>query len=64
MIKTVIITARISFMTDVEGETMEEIEEKAEDILENQPLEDFVWDEGEYEIMEEEDEEVEQSTSF
>ena len=58
MIKTVIITARISFMTDVEGETMEEIEEKAQDILENQPLEDFVWDEGEYEIMEEEDEEV------
>ena len=55
MIKTVIITARISFMTDVEGETMEEIEEKAQDILENQPLEDFVWDEGEYEIMEEED---------
>ena len=59
MIKTVIITARISFMTDVEGETMEEIKEKAQDILENQPLEDFVWDEGEYEIMEEEDEEVE-----
>ena len=59
MIKTVIITARISFMTDVEGETMEEIEEKAQDILENQPLEDFVWDEGEYEIMEEEEEEVE-----
>ena len=59
MIKTVIITARISFMTDVEGETMEEIEEKAQDILENQPLEDFVWDEGEYEIMGEEDEEVE-----
>lgn len=59
MIKTVIITARISFMTDVEGETMEEIEEKAQDILENQPLEDFVWDEGEYEIMEDEDEEVE-----
>lgn len=59
MIKTVIITARISFMTDVEGETMEEIEEKAQDILENQPLEDFVWDDGEYEIMEEEDEEVE-----
>lgn len=59
MIKTVIITARISFMTDVEGETMEEIEEKAQDILENQPLEDFVWDEGEYEIVEDEDEEVE-----
>lgn len=59
MIKTVIITARISFMTDVEGETMEEIEEKAQDILENQPLEDFVWDEGDYEIMEDDDEEVE-----
>ena len=59
MIKTVIITARISFMTDVEGETMEEIEEKAQDILENQPLEDFVWDDGEYEIIEDEDEEVE-----
>ena len=59
MKKTVIITARISFMTDVEGETMEEIEEKAQDILENQPLEDFVWDEGDYEIMEDEDEEVE-----
>ena len=59
MKKTVIITARVSFMTTVEGETMEEIEEKAQDILENQPLEDFVWDEGEYEIMEEEDEEVE-----
>ena len=59
MIKTVIITARISFMTNVEGETMEEIEEKAQDILENQPLEDFVWDDGEYEIMEDEDEEVE-----
>lgn len=58
MIKTVIITARISFMTDVEGETMEEIEEKAQDILENQPLEDFVWDDGEYEI-EDDDEEVE-----
>ena len=59
MKKTVIITARVSFMTTVEGETMEEIEQKAEDILENQPLEDFVWDEGKYEIMEEEDEEVE-----
>lgn len=55
MIKTVIITARISFMTDVEGETIEEIEEKAQDILENQPLADFDWDEGEYEIVDEEE---------
>lgn len=58
MIKTVIITAKISFMTDVEGETMEEIEEKAQDILENEPLENFDWDEGDYEI-EDDDEEVE-----
>ena len=58
MKKTVIITARVSFMTTVEGETMEEIEEKAEDILENEPLGNFDWDEGEYEI-EDDDEEVE-----
>ena len=50
MKKRVIINARVSFMTTVEGETMEEIEDKAEDILENQPREDFDWDEGEYEI--------------
>ena len=56
MKKTVIITARVSFITDVEGETMEEIEEKAQDILENEPLENFDW--------EDDDEEVEQSTSF
>lgn len=55
MKKRVIITARVSFMTTVEGETMEEIEEKAEDILENQPLADFDWDEGEYEIVDEEE---------
>lgn len=58
MKKRVIITARVSFMTTVEGETMEEIEEKAEDILENEPLKNFDWDEGEYEI-EDDDEEVE-----
>lgn len=58
MKKRVIITARVSFMTTVEGETMEEIEEKAEDIFENEPLENFDWDEGEYEI-EDDDEEVE-----
>lgn len=50
MKKRIIITARVSFMTTVEGETMEEIEDKAEDILENEPLENFDWDEGEYEI--------------
>ena len=58
MKKRVIITARVSFMTTVEGETMEEIEDKAEDILENEPLKNFDWDEGEYEI-EDDDEEVE-----
>ena len=58
MKKRVIITARVSFMTTVEGETMEEIEEKAEDILENEPLENFDWDQAEYEI-EDDDEDVE-----
>ena len=58
MKKRVIVTARVSFMTTVEGETLEEIEDKAEDILENEPLENFDWDEGEYEI-EDDDEEVE-----
>lgn len=55
MVKTVIITARVNYSTTVEGETLEEIEEKAQDILENQPLADFDWDEGEYEIVDEEE---------
>lgn len=55
MVKTVIITARVNYSTTVEGETLEEIEEKAQDILENQPLEDFDWDEGDYEIVDEEE---------
>lgn len=59
MIKTISITARVFYTTTVEGETMEEIEEKAQDILENEPLENFTWDEGEYEILDDEDEEVE-----
>lgn len=59
MEKTIVITARVYYTTTVEGETMEEIEEKAQDILENEPLENFTWDEGEYEILDDEDEEVE-----
>lgn len=55
MIRTVVITARVNYSTTVEGETIEEIEEKAQDILENQPLADFDWDEGEYEIVDEEE---------
>lgn len=55
MVKTVIITARVNYSTTVEGETLEEIEEKAQDILENQPLADFDWDEGDYEIVDEEE---------
>ena len=39
MKKTVIITARVSRTTAVEGYTTEEIEEKAEDILANKPPE-------------------------
>lgn len=59
MEKTIVITARVYYTTTVEGETMEEIEEQAQDILENEPLENFTWDEGEYEILDDEDEEVE-----
>lgn len=55
MIRTVVITARVNYSTTVEGETLEEIEEKAQDILENQPLADFDWDEGDYEIVDEEE---------
>ena len=60
MEKTIVITARVYYTTTVEGETMEEIEEQAQDILENEPLENFTWDEGEYTIEDDdEDEEVE-----
>lgn len=55
MIRTVVIRARVNYSTSVEGDTLEEIEEKAQDILENQPLTDFDWDEGEYEIVDEEE---------
>lgn len=55
MIRTVVIKAMVNYSTTVEGETIEEIEEKAQDILENQPLADFDWDEGEYEIVDEEE---------
>lgn len=59
MFKTVSITARVSFSATVEGDTMEEIEEKAQEIFENEPLENFIWDDGEYEILDDDDEEVE-----
>lgn len=55
MVKTVVIKASVYYSTTIEGETLEEIEEKAQDILENQPLEDFDWDEGDYEILDEEE---------
>lgn len=58
MVKTVVIKAIVYYSTTVEGETLEEIEEKAQDILENQPLKDFDWEEGDYEILDD-DEEVE-----
>lgn len=55
MKKELVITARVHCLTTVEGETIEEIEEKAQNILENISFEEFDWDEGEYEIMNKED---------
>lgn len=57
MVKTISITATVTFTTEVEGETMDEIREKAQDILENEPLANFDWEYGEYKILD--DEEVE-----
>lgn len=34
---------------EVEGETLEEVEKKAEDIWDNEPMENFEWVEGYYE---------------
>lgn len=51
MVKTISITATVTFTTDVEGETIEEIQEKAQDILETEPLANFDWEYGEYEIL-------------
>lgn len=55
MKKEVVITARVYNTITVEGETIEEIEEKAQDIIENISFEEFDWDEGEYEIMNKEE---------
>lgn len=51
MIKTIFINANVTFTAQVEGETIEEIEEKAQEILENEPLSNFDWEYGEYQIL-------------
>lgn len=51
MIKTIFINANVTFTAEVEGETIEEIEEKAQDVLETEPLENFDWEYGEYTIL-------------
>lgn len=58
MKKELVITARVSFSTTIEGETIEEIEAQAENIFLDEPLASFEWEDGEYEILDmDEDEE-------
>ena len=58
MKKELVITATVSFSTTIEGETMEEIETQAQNIFEDEPLANFEWENGEYEILDvDEDEE-------
>lgn len=62
MKKEFVITATVSFSTIIEGETMEEIETQAQNIFEDEPLANYEWENGEYELFdmnEDEDEEVE-----
>lgn len=58
MKKELIITATVSFSTTIEGETMEEIETQAQNIFEDEPLANYEWENGEYELVDM-DEEVE-----
>ena len=58
MKKELIITARVSFSTTLQGETMEEIKTQAENIFEDEPLANYEWENGEYELVDM-DEEVE-----
>ena len=51
MKKELIITATVSFHTTIEGETIEEIETQAENIFEDEPLANFEWENGEYELV-------------
>lgn len=58
MEKELIITATVSFSTIIKGETMEEIETQAQNIFEDEPLANYEWEYGEYELFDM-DEEVE-----
>ena len=58
MKKELIITATVSFSTTIEGETIEEIETQAENISEDEPLANYELENGEYELVDM-DEEVE-----
>ena len=58
MKKELIITATVSFSTIIKGETMEEIETQAQNIFEDEPLANYEWEYGEYELVDM-DEEVE-----
>lgn len=51
MEKELIITATVSFSTIIKGETMEEIETQAQNIFEDEPLANFEWENGEYELV-------------
>ena len=51
MKKELIITATVSFSTIIKGETMEEIETQAQNIFEDEPLTNYEWEYGEYELF-------------
>lgn len=51
MEKELIITATVSFSTIIKGETMEEIETQAQNIFEDEPLANYEWEYGEYELF-------------
>ena len=51
MKKELVITATVSFSTTLEGETMEEIETQAQNIFEDEPLANYEWEYGEYELF-------------
>ena len=51
MKKELVITATVSFSTIIEGETIEEIETQAENIFDDEPLANYEWEYGEYELV-------------
>ena len=51
MEKELIITATVSFSTIIKGETIEEIETQAQNIFDDEPLANYEWEYGEYELV-------------